>query len=384
MPKPKPKPKPNAVDEPMVTHATPMPAGYCFVPKGNVYVTKNCRKNTQEAKKMVYSVVDSPGAKRIKTLGIRVPAEIYRQIVESELQTRDRRAAVVQKRDDAGLRAFELEVGRLFPKAPAAAAASIAKHTLVKRSKRVGRTGAIDIDKKVRLAVTAHIRHRYTDYDALLKQGTSREDARSKIWGAIVEVADKWAGRPGSLRGGGGGSARRGKKLARRKGQVAGSRQPGATPTPGDKERGSAQDANKSNKARTKNKDKKRNKPNQHKALPDGHRQEAQSTLALRPVVVANRKPLPQPTRATRAITRTATRASHAAQKPTDQPHGTEAEPRGTGSQPFLISDDELSDPNADFINDSEDDFDDSEDEYNDSEDGEDFFTDSENLDYDD
>ena len=60
-----------------------MPKGYRFVPKGNVYITKNCRKNTQAANKTVYVVVESLNTKRVKTLGIRVPADIYGEVVVS-------------------------------------------------------------------------------------------------------------------------------------------------------------------------------------------------------------------------------------------------------------------------------------------------------------
>ncbi|TLD16743.1 uncharacterized protein PgNI_01171 [Pyricularia grisea] len=327
-----PAPKKNTANEPMVTASTPMPPGYRFVSKGNVYITKNCRKNTQAANKTVYVVVESLKTKRVKTLGIRVPADIYSEVAESERQTRTARATNVQKRDNAGLRAFELELRRLFPKAPADAAETVARHALVKRSRRVGRAGTMDMDKKVRLAVTAHIRHRYTDYDAMLGRGVPREEARTKVWGRIVEVADGWAGRPGSLRSHAA-VARKEKKLARRRGNGRGSGRSGSSPAPPGA--GSSEKAAK--KRGTAEKTKKNNgKPLPlAKELPDHAGKNTKLKLALRPIGVARRKPLPQVKR------------SNNTKQPADRPEG-------TGSDPFVISDDDIPHPDDDFDDASE------------------------------
>ncbi|KAH9430036.1 hypothetical protein MCOR02_009758 [Pyricularia oryzae] len=316
--------KTNAANEPMVTASTPMPPGYRFVSKGNVYITKNCRKNTQAAGKTVYVVVESLKTKRVKTLGIRVPTDIYSEVAESERQTRTARATNVQKRDDAGLRAFELELRRLFPQAPADAAETVARHALVKRSRRVGRAGTMDMDKKVRLAVTAHIRHRHTDYDAMLARGVPREEARTKVWARIVEVADGWAGRPGSLKSHAA-AARKEKKLARRRGDGRGSGRGKPLPVA--------------------------------KPLPDHVGKNTKLKLALRPVGVARRKPLPQVKR------------HNNAKQPADRPGGTDGDP-------FVISDDDFPHPDDDFDGASEE-----------ADDDDDFFTesdiyDSEDSDY--
>lgn len=34
----------------------PLPAGYVFVPKGDVYITRHCRSQTKEAQQVVYVV----------------------------------------------------------------------------------------------------------------------------------------------------------------------------------------------------------------------------------------------------------------------------------------------------------------------------------------
>ena len=44
----------------------------------------------------------------------------------------------------------------------------------------------------IRLAVVAHIRHKYTDYDLLLVQCDDKQEARRAIQGAIQAILDEW------------------------------------------------------------------------------------------------------------------------------------------------------------------------------------------------
>jgi hypothetical protein len=46
----------------------------------------------------------------------------------------------------------------------------------------------------VRLAVIAHIRHKYTKYEKLLAQHDDRQLARSEVQGKIDDVLARWAG----------------------------------------------------------------------------------------------------------------------------------------------------------------------------------------------
>lgn len=43
-----------------IVDKSPMPDGYTFVPKGDVYITRNCRIKTKESDQMVYTVWVSP------------------------------------------------------------------------------------------------------------------------------------------------------------------------------------------------------------------------------------------------------------------------------------------------------------------------------------
>ncbi|EAQ88904.1 hypothetical protein CHGG_05523 [Chaetomium globosum CBS 148.51] len=178
-------------DEPEVLAHEPMPKGYRFVPKGNVYITKNCRKKTHEAERTLYVVVNRKG----KPMGLRCPAHIHNAVMSENKATAAQRAEAVQKRDAAIEDNFEEAIVKLFPKIPKSEVPQILKHTLKKHSRRVGRTGTVALQDRVKLAVRAHIRHVHTEYDGLLKHGASRPVAREKIWDRLNEVARQWGGR---------------------------------------------------------------------------------------------------------------------------------------------------------------------------------------------
>ncbi|KAH8197143.1 hypothetical protein TruAng_008709 [Truncatella angustata] len=176
--------------EPVVRRSTPMPKGYVFVPKGNVYVTGNCRKQTQAAGQTIFAVVD----KNKRAVGIRVPRDVHAVVLASEALTRQDRASAVQKRDHGLERTFREAVKKLTPKAPDGEIPTIVARAMQKGSGRVGRTSKIDIEDKARLAVRAHIRHCHTDYDNLLKKGTNRDIARSQTVTNVDNTLKAWGG----------------------------------------------------------------------------------------------------------------------------------------------------------------------------------------------
>ena len=70
----------------------------------------------------------------------------------------------------------------------------IANHACQKYSGRVGRTEtAKNFDKEmIEIAVIAHIRHSYTDYDDLLMKGYERWDAREAVRKEINKMLENW------------------------------------------------------------------------------------------------------------------------------------------------------------------------------------------------
>lgn len=166
-----------------------LPTGYSFVPKGNVYITSNCRKMAQESGHSVYLVTDA----KQQQIGIGVPTEIYVGVQFKEMETRAERAANVVKRDEGIAKGFRKEIVDIFPQIPPDALRNVAKIALQKGKGKVGRVGKLDVQRKARLAVWAHVRHCETDYDALLRSGIPREEARQQVEAKIKEVCKAWS-----------------------------------------------------------------------------------------------------------------------------------------------------------------------------------------------
>ncbi|TID25953.1 Dimethyl-sulfide monooxygenase [Venturia nashicola] len=94
---------------------------------------------------------------------------------------------------------IDAAVREMFPRIPPEAADEIIKHAFESASKpgekaRVGNARNLDLAGRVQLAVTAHIRHRYTNYDQLLKNGVRWHDARATVNPPCVAVLRNWMG----------------------------------------------------------------------------------------------------------------------------------------------------------------------------------------------
>jgi hypothetical protein len=109
-----------------------------------------------------------------------------REIAERQRQMDDRK--LVDKMSE--------RIQQLFPGVPPQEARTIASHTAVRGSRRVGRTAAgraLD-ENALRMAVTAAIRHNYTNYDQLLASGLERAEARARVRDRVDETLEKWSG----------------------------------------------------------------------------------------------------------------------------------------------------------------------------------------------
>jgi hypothetical protein len=186
-----------------------MPDGYVLVPKGDVYITRHCRSKTKESGRTVYVVYVSVitrhnyRARQLtrsqnrtgkRTLGIRVPEEIHEEVLESAAETKESRASAVQARDAKDLSKSRELLKSEFPLMPKETLKIILEHAFLKGSGRVGRTGMISDERKILLAVEAHIRHVHTPYEKLLDEGVSRKDAREQVWSTIQAVERAWQG----------------------------------------------------------------------------------------------------------------------------------------------------------------------------------------------
>jgi len=88
-----------------------------------------------------------------------------------------------------------------FPRIPRDSAEEILKHGFLKGSGRVGRSTTLDEELKIELAVNAHIRHRFTNYDSLYSQlkttniaGDLKKQARTKVYDQVNQIAYSWRG----------------------------------------------------------------------------------------------------------------------------------------------------------------------------------------------
>ncbi|KAI2463830.1 hypothetical protein F4781DRAFT_104596 [Annulohypoxylon bovei var. microspora] len=176
----------------VVSITTPMPHRYIYVPKGSPYKTLNCRKKTREEGHPVYVVQNAKG----QQMGIRVPIAIFERVQEKFEETQESRAQAVKKRDKKMETDFTKSILSQFPQIPTAEVPDIVKQAMKKHSGRVGRTGMLDIVEKVQLGVRAHIRHKYTDYEKLLNNNVSRDEARAQIHEKVDKIVLEWGGTP--------------------------------------------------------------------------------------------------------------------------------------------------------------------------------------------
>ncbi len=175
-------------------------AGYAdleFLPSGDVALTRRASKYSGRT---VVVVRFARARKRYERQGILVEPEALEKAERECLKDAEERAAERAKAAEARRRqdrkfAQELvaQLVVLFPGCPRDEAISIAQHTAVRGSGRVGRTAAAQRLQKDALtaAVVAAIRHKFTNYDELLQNGVDRADARTEV---AVEVRTILAG----------------------------------------------------------------------------------------------------------------------------------------------------------------------------------------------
>jgi hypothetical protein len=88
----------------------------------------------------------------------------------------------------------DLKARERYPWGPGGEETRIAEHACEKSSGRVGRTAAAKSfdDESIDLAVIAHVRHNYTEYDRLLARGWDRIDAREIVQAEVVRTIERW------------------------------------------------------------------------------------------------------------------------------------------------------------------------------------------------
>ncbi len=169
-----------------------------FLPAGDVALTRRAKAKSSKSA-VVFTF--NRRRKRNERQGLLVEQSALDAATASlpaDAAARERareKAAEKRSADDVVLvDAMAARVRALFPSCPADSAAAIAGHAAVRGSGRVGRSAAgraLD-DDAVTLAVIAHVRHRHTDYDALLAKGVERRECRRRIADKIDAVLAGW------------------------------------------------------------------------------------------------------------------------------------------------------------------------------------------------
>jgi len=168
------------------------------LPSGNAALT---RRTTKYSKLHPLVLRWSRARKRYERQGILAEEEAIDKAEEECLADAEVREARHQREaqrraelDEKYMAAFAEKIRRLHPNCPAEEELHIAEHACRKYSGRIGRSASakqFDQDA-IDLAVMAHIRHRYTNYDELLFQGWDRGCARAEVSSAIREILAKW------------------------------------------------------------------------------------------------------------------------------------------------------------------------------------------------
>jgi hypothetical protein len=169
-----------------------------YLAAGDAALSRRSRKHSTLSAVVVRF---SRARKRYERQGLLVelPAlELAEQECLNDQEQRSRareRAGLARERADAEyLRAFAEQIRACYPNCPAPEADAVARHACQKYSGRVGRSAAARrLDREATtLAVTAHVRHRASQYDKLLAQGWDRIEARQEVARVVQGVLERW------------------------------------------------------------------------------------------------------------------------------------------------------------------------------------------------
>jgi hypothetical protein len=159
-----------------------------FLPRGDAAVT---RRSTKYSKLWAVVVEWSRTRNRNERQGILAEPEADS---EERASRREREAVRRDGLDRKYVAAFAQAIREQFPRVPSGADIKIAEHACLKHSGRVGRSAAAKSFEPdaVLLAVRAHVRHAYTNYDELLFKYDDRHRARDRVRDRIETVLDEW------------------------------------------------------------------------------------------------------------------------------------------------------------------------------------------------
>ncbi|MCJ1263955.1 hypothetical protein MMC22_003826 [Lobaria immixta] len=205
------------------------PVGYTFIPAGDPQITNRCKQLAREDGSRVYIVSTSKHkhnvnlSHEVHRVGYHFPSLVVEKACMSlgvslsqsghvlpnngKLPSIHQQQRSVNKRKNTrGLRDNSINtdisqatldtqareaIKDLFPKIPDKDLHEIICRAFQKGKDRVGTAIELPLSRRVQLAVVAHIRHMYTNYDRLLRIGT-RQEARAQVEKPCLDQLAQW------------------------------------------------------------------------------------------------------------------------------------------------------------------------------------------------
>ncbi len=169
-----------------------------FLPSGEAALTRRSKKYSG-----LWAVVLkwARAQKRYQRQGVLVEAKALTRAelecladIDIRERNRERNRIYAEKADHAYIAEFSEAVRKRYGLCPDGVPEKIAKHACQKYSGRVGRSAAAKSfsPDAIDLAVSAHVRHRETDYDARLMKGVPRSVARAQVEEQVKTVLAHW------------------------------------------------------------------------------------------------------------------------------------------------------------------------------------------------
>jgi hypothetical protein len=170
-----------------------------YLPRGDAALT---RRAGAHSRLRVVVVRWSRTRKRYERQGVLVDEDALERAesecledAEAREKRRQRETERRQELDEEFVAEFSRQVRALYPGCPKGEERKIAEHACRKYSGRVGRSAAAKKFEPdaIHLAVQAHARHRFTDYEEFLGTGHSRAEARDLAGPTLHLVLAKWS-----------------------------------------------------------------------------------------------------------------------------------------------------------------------------------------------
>ncbi|KAE8147101.1 hypothetical protein BDV25DRAFT_40453 [Aspergillus avenaceus] len=191
------------------------PPGYTFIPAGNPQLTSACKELCRKDGSKVFAVTTTPHmhthnlSQHVHRIGYHFPSAIvatvcmdfglYLTSTGKAMPFQDSSNSKSHQHTNSDVSQITINTEArdvlkdLFPNIPNNDLNQIIKTAFQKGQRKVGTAVELPLARRAQLAVVAHIRHVYTEYDRLLK-ATSFHEARSLVEESTLAKLVEWRG----------------------------------------------------------------------------------------------------------------------------------------------------------------------------------------------